>query len=71
MCPCLSLLPVSRVLKDCSISCSSGDVVCKELADVVVSGLKAFKDGCELLFEAVSDKDVELLVPLVLVFSVL
>ena len=34
--PCLSLVPVSRVLKECSISCSSGDVVLEELADVVV-----------------------------------
>ena len=67
--PCLSLVPVSRVLKECSISCSSGDVVLKELADDVVSGLEVFKDGCEMLLEDVSI--VELSVPLVLVLSAL
>ena len=59
----------SRVLKEHSISCSSGDVVLKELADVVVSGLEVFEDGCELLSEDVSV--VELSVPLVLLLSVL
>ena len=55
------------MLKEHSISSSSGDVVWDELADVVVSGL----DGCELLLEDVSDKEVELSVPLLLVLSVL
>ena len=55
------------MLKEQSISSSSGDVVWDELVDVVVSGL----DGCELLSEDVSDKEVELSVPLVLVLSVL
>ena len=55
------------MLKEHSISSSSGDVVRDELVDVVVSGL----DGCELLSEDVSDKGVELSVPLVLVLSVL
>ena len=59
------------MLKEHSISNSSGDIVCKELADVVVSGLKAFEDGCELLSDDVSDKDEELSVPLVLVLSAL
>ena len=54
-------------MKEQSISSSSGDVVWDELVDVVVSGL----DGCELLSEDVSDKEVELSVPLVLVLSVL
>ena len=56
-CPCFSLSPVSRVLKERSISNSSGDVVHDELADVVVSGLEAFDDGCELLSDDVSDED--------------
>ena len=60
------------MLKERSISNSSGDVVHDELADVVVSGLEAFEDGCELLSDDLSDEDKELLsVPLVLVFSVL
>ena len=67
--PCFSLIPVSKVLKEHSISCSSGDVVYDELAEVVVSGLEAFEDGwLELPSEEVSDDDV-LLVPLVLVLS--
>ena len=44
-CPCFSLVPVSKLLKECSISNSSGDVEQDELADVVVSGLEAFDDG--------------------------
>ena len=67
MCPCFSLVPVSKELKEHSISNSSGDVVHEELADVVVSGLKAFEDSCELLLDDVSDE--ELSVPLVLVLS--
>ena len=69
MCPCLSLVPANRVLKERSFSCSFGDVERDELADVVVaSGLEDLKDGCELLSEDVS---VELSMPLVLVLSVL
>ena len=60
---------MSRVLKEHSISNSSGDVVNDELADVVVSGLEVFKEGCELLSDDVSDE--ELSVPLVLVLSAL
>ena len=60
---------MSKVLKECSISNSSGDVVCDELADVVVSGLEALKDSWELPPDDVSDE--ELSVPLVLVISVL
>ena len=67
--PCLSLVPASRVLKECSISCSSGDVVLKELAGFVVSRLEVFEDGCELLLDDVSV--IELSVPLVLVLSAL
>ena len=70
-CPCFSLSPASRVLKERSISNSSGDVDLDELADVVVSGLEAFDEGCELLSDDVSDEDVLLSVPLVLVLSVL
>ena len=68
-CPCFILVPASRVLKEHSISNSSGDVVHDELADVVVSGLEVFKDSCELLLDEVSDE--ELSVPLVLVLSAL
>ena len=67
-CPC-PLVPASKVLKEHSISNSSGDIVHDELADIVVSGLEAFKDGWELLSDDVSDE--ELSVPLVLVLSVL
>ena len=45
-CPCFSLIPASRLLKEHSISNSSGDVDHDELADVVVvSGLEAFDNG--------------------------
>ena len=57
------------MLKENSISSSSGDIDHDELADVVVSGLEVFEDGCELLFDDVSDE--ELSVPLVLVLSML
>ena len=68
-CPCVSLVPANRVLKERSISCSSGDVERDELADVDVdSGLEDLDKGCELLSEDVS---VKLSVPLVLVLSVL
>ena len=67
-CPCFCLIPVSKVLKEHSISCNSGDVVCEELVEVVVSGLEAFEDSwLELPLEEVSDE--ELSVPLVLVLS--
>ena len=56
-------------MKECSISNTSGDIVCDELADVVVSRLEAFEDSCELLSDDVSDE--ELSVSLVLVLSVL
>ena len=59
---------MSKELKEHSTN-SSGDIVREELADVVVSGLEAFEDGCELLSDDVSDK--ELSVPLVLVLSAL
>ena len=48
-CPCLSLLPVSRVLKECSISSNSGDIDHDVLAELLVSGLEVFEDSCELL----------------------
>ena len=62
-------MPTSRLLKERSISSSSGDVDHDVLAELLVSGLKAFKDGCELFSDDVSDE--ELSVPLVLVLSVL
>ena len=68
-CPCLSLVPVSRVLKERSISSNSGDIDCDVLAELLVSGFEVFEDGCELLSDDVSVE--ELLVPLVLVLSAL
>ena len=67
--PCRSLVPASRLLKERSISSNSGDVDHDVLAELLVSGLEAFEDGCELLLDDVSDE--ELSVPLVLVLSVL
>ena len=67
--PCRSLVPASRLLKECSISSNSGDVDRDVLAQLLVSGLEAFENGCELLSDDVSDE--ELSVPLVLVLSVL
>ena len=67
--PWWSLLPASRLLKERSISSNSGDVDRDVLAELLVSGLEAFKDSCELLSDDVSDE--ELSVPLVLVLSVL
>ena len=55
------------MLKEHSISSNSGDVDYDVLAELLVSGLKAFEDGCELLSDDVSDE--ELSVPLVLVLS--
>ena len=50
------------MLKEHSISSSSGDVVHNELADVVVSGLKDLDDGwLELLLDDVSDKELPVL----------
>ena len=43
-CPCFSLVPASKVLKEHSISNSSGDIDQEELADVV-SGLEVFDEG--------------------------
>ena len=64
-----SLVPTSRLLKERSISSSLGDVDHDVLAELLVSWLEAFEDGCELLSDDVSDE--ELSVPLVLVLSVL
>ena len=69
--PCLSLVPASKVLKERSNSSNSGDVDCDVLAELLVSGLEEFDDGCELLSEDVSDNDDVLSVPLVLVLFVL
>ena len=66
---CWSLVPASKLLKERSISSNSGNVDHDVLAELLVSGLEAFKDGCELLSDDVSDE--ELSVPLVLVLSVL
>ena len=60
---------MSRVLKERSISNNSGDVDRDVLAELLVSGLEVFEDGCELLLDDVSVE--ELSVPLVLVLSVL
>ena len=60
---------MSKLLKECSFSSNSGDVDHDVLAELLVSGLEAFKDSCELLSDDVSVE--ELLVPLVLVLSVL
>ena len=57
-------MPASRLLKERSISSNSGDIDRDVLAELLVSGLEAFEDGCELLSDDVSDE--ELSVPLVL-----
>ena len=64
-------MPASRLLKEHSISSSSGDVDRDVLAERLVSGFEAFEDGCELLSDDVSDDEELLSVPLVLVLSVL
>ena len=69
MCPCFSLVPASRLLKEHSISSNSGDIDRGVLAELLVSGLEVFKDSCELLSDDVSVG--ELSVPLVLVLSAL
>ena len=56
-------------MKEHSISSNSGEVDRDVLAELLVSGLKAFKDGGELLSDDVSDELLS--VPLVLVLSVL
>ena len=63
------LCPQAGCLKERSISSSSGDVDRDVLAELLVSGLEAFEDGCELLSDDVSDEEL-LSVPLVLVLSV-
>ena len=60
---CWSLVPASKLLKERSISSNSGEVDRDVLIELLVSGLEAFEDGCELLLDDVSDK--ELSVPLV------
>ena len=55
------------MLKERSISSNSGDVDHDILTELLVSGLEVFEDGCELLSDDVSVK--ELSVPLVLVLS--
>ena len=60
---------MSKVLKERSISSNSGNVDRDVLAELLVSGLETFEDGCELLSDDVSVE--ELLVPLVLVLSAL
>ena len=67
--PCWSLVPASKVLKERSISGNSGNVDRDLLAELLVSGLEVFEDGCELLSDDVSVE--ELSVPLVLVLSAL
>ena len=57
------------MLKERSISSNSGDVDHDVLAELLVSGLEALEDGCELLSDDVSDKELSVL--LVLVLSVL
>ena len=49
-------------MKERSISSNSGDVDRDVLAELLVSGLEAFEDGCGLLSDGVSDE--ELSVPL-------
>ena len=55
--------------KEHSISSNSGDVDLDVLAELLVSRLEVFEDGCELLSDDVSVE--ELSVPLVLVLSAL
>ena len=62
-------MPASRLLKERSISSSSGEVDRDVLVELLVSGLEAFEDGCELLSDEVSDDEL-LSVPLVLVLVV-
>ena len=64
-------MPASRLLKERSISSSLGEVDLNVLVELLVSGLEAFEDGCELLLDDVSDDEELLSVLLVLVLSVL
>ena len=56
-------------MKERSISSNSGEVDHDVLVELLVSGLEAFDDGCELLSDVISDELLS--VPLVLVLSVL
>ena len=60
-------MPASRLLKERSISSSSGEVDRDVLAELLVSGLEAFEDGCELLSDEVSDDELSVPLELVLV----
>ena len=60
---------MSKVLKEHFISSNSGDIDHDVLVELLVSGLEVDKDGCELLSDDVSVK--ELSMPLVLVLSAL
>ena len=60
-------MPASRLLKERSISSSSGEVDRDVLAELLASGLKAFEDGCELLSDDVSDDELSVPLELVLV----
>ena len=53
-------------MKERSISNNSGNVDCDVLTELLVSGLEAFKDGCELLSDDVSDEELSVLLVLVL-----
>ena len=60
-------MPASRLLKERSISSSFGEVDRDVLAELLVSGLEAFEDGCELLSDEVSDDELSVPLELVLV----
>ena len=64
-------MPASRLLKERSIASSLGEVDRNVLAELLVSGLEVFEDGCELLSDDVSDDEELLSGPLVLVLTVL
>ena len=54
-------------MKERSISSSLGEVDRNVLAELLVSGLEAFEDGCELLSNDVSDDELSVPLELVLV----
>ena len=54
-------------MKEHAISSNSGEVDNNVLAELLVSGLKAFEDGCELLSDDVSDDELSVPLELVLV----
>ena len=58
---------MSKLLKEHSISSNSGEVDRDVLAELLVSGLEAFDDGCELLLDDVSDEELSVPLELVLV----